>query len=96
MNERDFELDFIVEGEDGEPDSHYKVAGTVYEGREFRAVSNWSYRTPPEPQNYRSYTPAPSKDQSFEDKLKQFMSESDSKLSSVRQYSEHRTKTRRR
>ena len=53
-------------------------------------------RTPPEPQNYRSYTPAPSKDQSFEDKLKQFMSESDSKLSSVRQYSEHRTKTRRR
>lgn len=44
----------------------------------------------------RAYTPAPSKDQSFEDKLKQFMSESDSKLSSVRQYSEHKTKTRRR
>ncbi len=44
----------------------------------------------------KAYTPAPSKDQSFEDKLKQFMSESDSKLSSVRQYSEHKTKTRRR
>lgn len=52
MAERDFELDFIVEGEDGEQDSHYKVAGTVYEGREFRAVSNWSYCTPPEPQTY--------------------------------------------
>ena len=37
-----------------------------------------------------------SAEQSFEDKLKQFMSESDSKLSSVRQYSEHKTKTRRR
>lgn len=35
-------------------------------------------------------------DQLFEEKLKQFMSESDSKLSSVRQYSDHRTKNRRR
>jgi len=52
---------------------------------------------PPQPEQFtRAYTPAPSKDQSFEDKLKQFMSESDSKLSSVRQYSEHKTKTRRR
>lgn len=54
---------------------------------------------PARPQNAnfsRAYTPAPSKDQSFEDKLKQFMSESDSKLSSVRQYSERKTKTRRR
>ena len=38
----------------------------------------------------------PPREQSFEDKLKQFMNESDSKLSSVRQYSEHKTKTRRR
>ena len=52
---------------------------------------------PAQPEQFaRAYTPAPSKDQSFEDKLKQFMSESDSKLSSVRQYSEHKTKTRRR
>lgn len=35
-------------------------------------------------------------DQLFEEKLKAFMSESGSKLSSVRQYSEHRTRTRRR
>ena len=37
-----------------------------------------------------------SADQSFEEKLKQFMSESDSKISSIRQYSDHRTKSRRR
>lgn len=41
--------------------------------------------------------PAPkTADQLFEEKLKAFMSESDSKLSSVRQYSDHRTKNRRR
>ena len=35
-------------------------------------------------------------DQLFEEKLKQFMSESDSKISSIRQYSDHRTQSRRR
>jgi len=41
--------------------------------------------------------PAPkTADQLFEEKLKQFMSESDSKISSLRQYSDHRTKSRRR
>lgn len=35
-------------------------------------------------------------DQLFEEKLKAFMSESDSKISSMKQYSEHRTKSRRR
>ena len=41
--------------------------------------------------------PAPkTADQLFEEKLKAFMSESDSKISSLRQYSEHRTKSRRR
>ena len=33
---------------------------------------------------------------SFDDMLKQFMTESDSKMSSIRQYSEHKTKNRRR
>lgn len=37
-----------------------------------------------------------SSDQLFEERLKQFMSESDSKISSIRQYSDHRTKNRRR
>ena len=35
-------------------------------------------------------------DQLFEEKLKAFMTESDSKISSIRQYSDHRTKSRRR
>ena len=33
---------------------------------------------------------------SFDDMLKRFMAESDSKISGIRQYSDHRTKTRRR
>lgn len=41
--------------------------------------------------------PAPkTADQLFEEKLKAFMSESDSKISSLRQYSDHRTRSRRR
>ena len=41
--------------------------------------------------------PAPkTADQLFEEKLKAFMSESDSKISSIRAYSDHRTKSRRR
>ncbi len=47
----------------------------------------------------RQNTPPPAPktaDQLFEEKLKQFMSESDSKISSIRQYSDHRTKSRRR
>ncbi len=49
------------------------------------------YRSAPTP------PPAPkTADQLFEEKLKQFMSESDNKISSIRQYSDHRTRSRRR
>ena len=52
------------------------------------------------PQQHRpAPTPPPAPktaDQLFEEKLKAFMSESDSKISSCRQYSDHRTKNRRR
>ena len=62
---------------------------------------------PAQRQNDRSARPAPrpapvqpaapkTADQLFEEKLKAFMSESDSKISSIRQYSDHRTKSRRR
>ena len=52
---------------------------------------------PSAPRNAPTPPPAPkTADQLFEEKLKAFMSESDSKLSSVRQYSDHRTKSRRR
>ena len=55
------------------------------------APANRSPRTAPTP------PPAPkTADQLFEEKLKAFMSESDSKISSLRQYTDHRTKSRRR
>ena len=59
-------------------------------------------RPPRQPSQMRPRTaptppPAPkTADQLFEEKLKAFMTESDSKLSSIRQYSDHRTKSRRR
>ena len=54
-------------------------------------AQNRPVRTAPTP------PPAPkTADQLFEEKLKAFMSESDSKISSLRQYSDHRTKSRRR
>ena len=66
------------------------------QNREFRSNN-------PAPQNRpaRSATPTPppapkTADQLFEEKLKQFMTESDSKISSIRQYSDRRTKSRRR
>lgn len=58
--------------------------------REGAAPQNRPPRQAPTP-------PAPkTPDQEFEEKLKQFMTESDSKISSIRQYSDHRTKSRRR
>ena len=56
-----------------------------------RPAQQQSFRSAPTP------PPAPkTADQLFEEKLKAFMSESDSKLSSIKQYSDHRTKSRRR
>ena len=64
--------------------------------------SNGGRPNPGQSQN-RAARPAPvpnaapkTADQLFEEKLKAFMSESDSKISSIKQYSEHRTKSRRR
>ena len=56
---------------------------------------------PARPNGAPARTPAPAPapktaDQLFEEKLKAFMSESDSKLSTLRQYTDHRTKSRRR
>ena len=72
------------------------------------AAPRGSFRsTPAQPQNQstnrpaRAAAPTPppapkTADQLFEEKLKAFMSESDSKISSIRQYSDHRTKSRKR
>ena len=60
------------------------------ENRGFRPNPRPARQAPPPP-------PAPkTADQLFEEKLKAFMSESDSRLSGVRQYADHRTKSRRR
>ena len=51
----------------------------------------------PRPNKPATPPPAPkTADQLFEEKLKAFMTESDSKISSIRQYSDHRTRSRRR
>ena len=62
-----------------------------------------NFRSNDRPAQPRPARPAPvqpaapkTADQLFEEKLKAFMSESDSKISSIRQYSDHRTKSRRR
>ena len=70
--------------------------------REQRAPGNNNFRAgAPRPAAPRAQTPTPppapkTADQLFEEKLKAFMTESDSKISSIRQYSDHRTKSRRR
>ncbi len=47
------------------------------------------------PRPAQSFQPQQSEPMDFEAKLKRFMADSDSKLSSSRQYSEHRTRSRR-
>ena len=59
--------------------------------RDSAPAQNRTARSAPTP------PPAPkTADQLFEERLKQFMTESDIKISSIRQYSDHRTKNRRR
>ncbi len=66
----------------------FRSGASRFEGESHQNRPSRSAPTPP---------PAPkTADQLFEEKLKQFMSESDSKISSLRQYSDHRTKSRRR
>ena len=66
---------------------------------EARPVREAAPQRPSRPVRAAAPTPPPAPktaDQLFEERLKQFMSESDSKISSIRQYSDHRTKSRRR
>ena len=69
---------------------------------ESKPQRNAAPRSPARPASARParpVTPPPAPktaDQEFEDKLKAFLTESDSKISSLRQYSDHRTKSRRR
>ena len=70
--------------------NHFRNNGPRRENNNAPAQNRPSRSAPTPP-------PAPkTADQLFEERLKQFMSESDSKISSIRQYSDHRTKSRRR
>ena len=73
-----------------EPKPQREERGGFRPRRENPTDSRPARTAPPPP-------PAPkTADQLFEEKLKQFMTESDSKISSIKQYSDHRTKSRRR
>lgn len=48
------------------------------------------------PRSVQSRGPVSREPQTFDDMLKQFMADSDSKISSIKQYSDHRTKNKRR
>lgn len=78
----------------GRPDFRSKDnGGARHEG--FRPNPNQGQNRPSRPAPVQNAAPKTA-DQLFEEKLKAFMSESDSKISSIKQYSEHRTKSRRR
>ena len=53
-------------------------------------------RSDTRPPRLRSSAPAERQPQSFDDMLKQFMADSDSKISGLKQYSDRKTKNRRR
>ena len=79
-----------------------RPAGNFRSGAPRQNFQNQNTQTPQSSQPRPARTaptppPAPkTADQLFEEKLKAFMTESDSKISSIRQYSDHRTKSRRR
>jgi len=65
------------------------------------APRSFTQNRPAQSRPARSAAPTPppapkTADQLFEEKLKAFMTESDSKISSIKAYSDHRTKSRRR
>ena len=64
--------------------------GGNFQPREQGQNQNRAQRTPIQPAAPKTA------DQLFEEKLKAFMSESDSKLSGIKQYADHRSKSRRR
>ena len=81
--------------------------GSNFRGGNFRENNGGNHSGAPrqggqhQGQNRPQRSPVPpaapkTADQLFEEKLKAFMSESDSKISSIKQYSDHRTKSRRR
>jgi len=70
-------------------DASGRINLSIKQAKEPKKEEKPVYKSAPIP------TPAPkSADQSFEDKLKRFMQDSDSKISSMKQYSDRKTKRR--
>ena len=83
---------------DAAPRSNFRPQGSrPYQSRE-QSQPQQQAQSQPRPAYRAPVQPAAPKtaDQLFEEKLKAFMTESDSKISSIKQYSDHRTKSRRR
>ena len=86
---------FLTEGQD------VKVQVLAVEGTKInlsmKRLEPKAPRTPGKPARQPAPEPAPkTADQIFEEKLKQFMAESGSKISSIKEYADHRTRSRRR
>ena len=78
-----------------EGNNHFRNGNTPRPNNQAQSSNSAPQNRPARP----APTPPPAPktaDQLFEEKLKAFMTESDSKISSIRQYSDHRTKSRRR
>ena len=101
--------DYLTEGQDVqvkimEIDPSGKINLSIKKTQEAPARTQQRAPRPassPTPQNSGGRRSAPSgtaskEPTSFDEMLKQFMADSDNKISSIRQYSEHRSKTRRR
>ena len=96
----------IISRENGKTNLSIKRTLPAPAKPQFSRPQNRSFNGAPRtgaPSGERSSAPRPAgnpaaqpQQKSFDDMLKQFMSESDSKMSSIRAYSDHKTKTRRR
>lgn len=76
-------------GDRGQRDGRFQKSGDR-EGRGQRGGQRFDQR------RSGARNSGPKEPQTFDDMLKQFMADSDSKISSIKQYSDHRTKNKRR
>jgi len=104
--------DFLTEGQDVKVkvidiDAAGKINLSIKKTQEPPARQQAPRQQAPRPRPAQSSAPAqnqsaprknpqPKEPASFDEMLKQFMADSDSKISSIRQYSDHKSKTRRR
>ncbi len=81
----------------GRPNNNFRNDRAPRQEGQSGGYRSGGYQNRPQRNNAAPAQPAAPKtaDQLFEEKLKAFMTESDSKIASIKQYSEHRSKRRR-